>query len=556
MRIFFDHLPKTAGTSMQHFFVQAVGQENVTNIIKNMKPATALATYAGKAVITGHFSFLPGDALPPGFVSATVLRDPRERALSMFFFTKNDVPESALNSAEKKIKSMTLDEALWDDFFVRQIANTQSTHFASFFCPHPETLPPDELFDFAARGLRQYDVIGTTERLDEYVELLTTCALGVPAGGPPKRMNVTSGRSTYGELAPRLRQRLEELTQVDQRLWALAGEIFESQRKRPLQIGPSSNDSPVVADGPDRNVDRPRPKSANVSDPAFELIEARLIGKLRPSSDFVSGELADLHIAFRCNEDIGDLTLGYSIHHDSGLHLFGVNSRLLGRRLEVGKGGPYHVTFSFPVNLGVGVYHVGLAAHTGLSHLDRCFLLVDRALTFNVVGHLDVVFEGLVNLVPSLGIGKSGADGQSRLEVADDTPETKVVGRRTPRIADPKGGITILAPIATAAPGSQLTVPVAIANLSELPWISSGTHPVLISYHWLLPDGTRHIGDGLRTPLPQGMLSPGTTANGTAFVEVPADEGSYLLQLSLVQEGECWFEERGFEAATVPVTVA
>ena len=179
----------------------------------------------------------------------------------------------------------------------------------------------------------------------------------------------------------------------------------------------------------------------------FELVEARLVGKLRPSSDFVSGELADLHISFRCNEPIGDLTLGYSVHHDSGLHMFGVNTRLLGHQISARAGGPYHVAFSFPMNLGIGVYHVALSAHTGLSHLECCYMLKPRALSFNVVGYMDVVFEGLVNLVPSLNITGADINGVQLLKVVSETPKVQKVGQLTPRVLNPQGAIRMLASI-------------------------------------------------------------------------------------------------------------
>jgi hypothetical protein len=50
--------------------------------------------------------------------------------------------------------------------------------------------------------------------------------------------------------------------------------------------------------------------------------------------------------------------------------------------------------------------------------------------------------------------------------------------------------------------------------------------------------------DNRRSPVPD--LRPGTTTPCVIAVDVPTEPGDYILRLDLVQEGLCWFADRGF----------
>ena len=134
-KLFFDHIPKTAGTSLQQFFVEAFGDEMVTPPLKGLKYNQAISVYGNRRVIAGHFQFIPGESLPADYISATVLRDPRERTLSEYFFIINDIPETNCGPEERRTKAMFLEEALYDPDFSERLQNYQAVHFASFFTP-------------------------------------------------------------------------------------------------------------------------------------------------------------------------------------------------------------------------------------------------------------------------------------------------------------------------------------------------------------------------------------------------------------------------------------
>lgn len=95
---------------------------------------------------------------------------------------------------------------------------------------------------------------------------------------------------------------------------------------------------------------------------------------------------------------------------------------------------------------------------------------------------------------------------------------------------------------------------ITITNHSSSVWQNTESTPINASYHWLDQDGAVVQFDGVRTPLPE-PIPPGRTIALSLNVTPPSKAGRYQLLLSLVHEGICWFEERGFEATSYPVEI-
>ncbi len=96
---------------------------------------------------------------------------------------------------------------------------------------------------------------------------------------------------------------------------------------------------------------------------------------------------------------------------------------------------------------------------------------------------------------------------------------------------------------------------VSIKNQGESVWCGYGLKPVLLSYHWLNSDGTVHLYDGLRTPLNCELIEPGKQSEEVVNVQMPTISGKYTLVLTLLQEGICWFEDKGFTPALIEVNI-
>lgn len=100
--------------------------------------------------------------------------------------------------------------------------------------------------------------------------------------------------------------------------------------------------------------------------------------------------------------------------------------------------------------------------------------------------------------------------------------------------------------------GGALTVSVEITNLSNATWCSEGRAPIFVSYHLSKREGnldTIVAFDNRRTAIPD--IEPGATAACEVLVDAPQTGGTYAVTFDLVQEGICWFAQRGFKTDRV-----
>jgi FkbM family methyltransferase len=117
----------------------------------------------------------------------------------------------------------------------------------------------------------------------------------------------------------------------------------------------------------------------------------------------------------------------------------------------------------------------------------------------------------------------------------------------TPIVTTPKGSIRINTHPNAVAAGDTLKIPVTLDNTGDESWHGYGNHPVKISYHWKKTDGTDFIFEGIRTELKSKIIPPHKTATEIADILAPSRAGEFILIITLLQEGVCWFEDKGFE---------
>jgi hypothetical protein len=103
--------------------------------------------------------------------------------------------------------------------------------------------------------------------------------------------------------------------------------------------------------------------------------------------------------------------------------------------------------------------------------------------------------------------------------------------------------------------GTATTVYVDIMNESSERWVGDTYNPINVSYHWLELSGKPHVFDGWRTGLPEQGIMPGDNVTLGMRILAPEERGYYTLVLTLVQEGVCWFEHRGFKPAVLKIEV-
>lgn len=218
----FLHIPKTAGTSIIKMVAPYYGESLISH-----------GDYSGKqpgdveniAFVSGHFGYSFARPLMPSRVSFTFLREPRERILSFYYFCRTRDPEEwpIYALAQQLDLEDFLKLAFQDPSVKSSIWNCQVWQLAHGWANLDKrniTLwGPDELLRLAINHLDEFAYIGLTETFDrDRDEILRLLGIPVPAHSIAE--NRSKGRPVLGELKPRVLEILEELTQLDQRLYS------------------------------------------------------------------------------------------------------------------------------------------------------------------------------------------------------------------------------------------------------------------------------------------------------------------------------------------------
>ncbi len=95
----------------------------------------------------------------------------------------------------------------------------------------------------------------------------------------------------------------------------------------------------------------------------------------------------------------------------------------------------------------------------------------------------------------------------------------------------------------------------AITNTGTRSWPATGLQPVRLAYHWLRPDGSIVVWDGLRASAFASDIAPGESVTTHLLVASPPMNGAYVLRLDLVQEGVAWFSAEGITASDIGFVV-
>jgi hypothetical protein len=191
--------------------------------------------------ITGHFdaSLLDRFAEPPFLL--TLLRDPIDRALSTYLYTRSfppdyGVPETLRPGLAADEKAVALAREWWrlvpecdlgelisraPEVARQTLGNSQARALCG-------CAPGEERLTDAVAALERFDFVGLTDRLDESVGWLTR-RLGWRDLHPLPRSNVTGARLQREELGAETMEALAKLTEVDRELYLRGVERYERQ---------------------------------------------------------------------------------------------------------------------------------------------------------------------------------------------------------------------------------------------------------------------------------------------------------------------------------------
>lgn len=134
----------------------------------------------------------------------------------------------------------------------------------------------------------------------------------------------------------------------------------------------------------------------NYGNEKASIIDVKMLQFGSETNIFTSGDNFTISVLFKANESLEDLSVGIMIRDKLGLDIFGTNTALLEKDINIRKDEVKKVYFSGKLNIGSGFYTLTVALHQNESHVDECYAWADNIKEFEILA--DAKFVGICKL--------------------------------------------------------------------------------------------------------------------------------------------------------------
>ena len=233
----FLHIQKTAGTSVVHTVRKYYKNDVVSHLDFHLHEPAA---FNGTGFISGHFGYDYAQPLMHSRYCFTFLRDPSERVLSFYYFCLRSDPEEY--AVYKLAQTNSLDDFLEMGLAHPQVRafiwNHQTWQLACGWgnCAKKSIAAYDEkeMIRLAKTHLSEFDHVGFKETFDTDMATILNRLQIKKRTGPVARTNVSPRRPPVEDLAPSTRDRLQQITMLDQSLYDHAWGMRSAEKKTAL----------------------------------------------------------------------------------------------------------------------------------------------------------------------------------------------------------------------------------------------------------------------------------------------------------------------------------
>ena len=249
--VFFMHIAKTAGSSVNEFFIEHFGRERAAMHIESVTDPTTLAHHQ---FISGHIGLerFQRDFDAEKFYTATILRDPVRQLVSHLNWVRHlSEPERAefmqghpaiVREISARLQKVDFSNAESLSQFVSALRPAERPLFDNCQCRYFHTVPAgkpydEEAFIKAAANMARFDFVGLTENFEPAIRYLSAKAGIVKSWEKPPRVNVNKFEYGFDFTNSDLVTAVAPLIRYDQALYHRASDLSKAL----LQSGPEAH---------------------------------------------------------------------------------------------------------------------------------------------------------------------------------------------------------------------------------------------------------------------------------------------------------------------------
>lgn len=398
--VVFDHIFKTAGTSIHKYFLDSFGSEFVPGKIAGTHYVDLLDHIKVGNVICAHLIPRPGDdILISCNYTVTILRDPIDRLYSQYNFMRADFNSNSKYYQESKIQSP--EQYFFDRGEVSaRFHNTYLNHFLQANTHYSPNLPKEVVLEMAREVMDRYAVVGIVPKIDEFIYCIAA-DLGITPPKETPKENVNRQATDVDGFTGSLKERLLEANAADYDLYQYANTLYLrklSQRLNPiakLHFPSLRSDIPVVTVAPKK-----LPAQFSEATGA-EIISAKVFQENNWGDPIAIGTKTFVVMTFRVSHMLPALNPLVQISDSAGRTVYQTSLYDHGYQITKCGIGEYCLIATFKNCLGPGQYYVDGGLFEVLPAEGKIWSWNNRLFSFySTYAPNDESFRGIVALSP------------------------------------------------------------------------------------------------------------------------------------------------------------